>query len=163
MINCLKLQIDSDPGGMPNNLIPLVTFGDGNYLPHVLLSDQGCSDKVRVHITFVLVPHKENFVTHQSLTRGCPCGTSNRHHSYTLYSGSMFAATYQINDRVVHDEYWSDVLANSKDGNYKHPISLIYPQHTNRSLQADLNIIILPLSPVHDNKTTVCIMWNPLN
>ena len=168
------------PRGMPKNLVPVFTIGDGNCLPHalanVLLSDQRRSDEIRVRITFVAVLHEDNFVTHQSLTRGCPRGTSNRHHSYTLYSGSELAATDEINDRIVRDVYRSDVLANSKDGNfmgmwqfhhaaeaYKRPISSIYPQHTNRTLRSDLNRIILPLSPVHDNKTPVSIMWSPLH
>ena len=141
-----------------------------------MLGDQGRSDEVRVRITFTAVLHEEKFVTHSSLSRGCPRGTPNRHHSYALYSGNALAACSEVNDTVVCDVYRADVLANSKDGNYmgiwqfhhaaeafKRPISSIYPQHTNRTLRSDLNRIILPLSERHDNKTPANVMWSPLN
>ena len=108
--------------GMPENFVPVLTISDGNCLPHslanVLLSDQGWSDEVRVRITFTAVLHEEKFVTNSSLSRGCPRGTPNRHHSYVLYSGNALAACSEVNDMVVRDVYRADVLANSKDGNY---------------------------------------------
>ena len=63
---------------MPENFVPVLTIGDGNCLPHslanVLLGDQGWSDEVKVRITFTAVLHEEKFVTHSSLSRGCPWG-----------------------------------------------------------------------------------------
>ena len=108
--------------GMPENFVPVLTIGDGNCLPHslanVLLGDQGRSDEVRVRITFNAVHHEEKSITHLSLSRGCPRGTPNRHHSYTLYSGNALADCSEVNDTVVCDVYHADVLTISKDGNY---------------------------------------------
>ena len=75
----------------------------------------------------------------------CP-GTSNRHYSYILNSGSALTATDEANEIDVPDVYHhAEVLTNSKDGKYiwqfhhktegyKQRISFTYPQHTSRTL-----------------------------
>ena len=168
------------PRGMPDEMLPISTIGDGNCLPHalahVLLSDQLRSDEVRVRIAFTAVIHEDSFVTHETLSRGGPYGTEKRHHSYALYSGSLLAATTELNEETIRDIYHRDVLTNSKDGNfmgiwqfhhaaeaYKRPICSIYPQHTNRTVRSDLNRVIFPLDAVHDNKMPVSVMWSPLH
>ena len=163
----------------PSNYLPVETIGDGNCgyraLGHVLLSDQNRHHEVRVRITFKAVINEESFLQHAILAQGSSLGSKNRPASYAAYSGFLTPEIMVLNEHSIRTIYQHEVLANSKQFTYmgvwqihqaakafRHPIDCVYPRHTNRELRRDLNRIVLPIKPGHDEKRPVYIMWTPL-
>ena len=164
----------------PRNYLLIETIGDGNCgyraLAHVLLSDENRHHEVRVRITFEAVMKEISFLQHDILTRGSSRGSQNRPASYATYSGHITPEITILNQHSICTVYHREVLANSKEFTYmgvwqihhaaeafKRPIGCVYPRRTNRDLRSDLNRIVLPINPSHDQKRPVYIMWTPLS
>ena len=167
------------PRDGPKNMIPIKTIGDGNCGPraiaHLLLGDQNRHLEVRVRITFTAILEEESFLKHDILTRGCRRGTANKAASYAYYSGSITPEITVLTESSIRRVYQRDVIANSRSGNYmgiwqfhhaaeafKRPLGSVYPRHTNKDLRSDMNRMILPLNPCHDNKQPAHFMWTPM-
>ena len=163
----------------PRNYLPIETIGDGNCgyraLAHVLLSDENRHHEVRVRLTFEAVIKEKSFLQHDILMRGSSHGSQNRPASYATYSGHITPEITVLNQHSIRTVYQREVLANSKEFTYmgvwqihhaaeafKRPIGCVYPRRTNRDVRSDLNRIVLPINPSHDQKRPVYIMWMPL-
>ena len=164
----------------PKKYVPVETIGDGNCgfraLAHVLLNDEGRHHEVRVRITFEAIMKEDCFLKHHNLARGTSVGSENRPAAYASYSGVLTPEITRLTPESIRAVYQHDVFSNSRNYNFmgvwqfhhaaeafQRPIVSIYPRYTNRELRRDLNRIMLPLSPIHDQKRPVHVMWTPLD
>ena len=164
----------------PKKYVPVETIGDGNCgfraLAHVLLNDEGRHHEVRVRITFEAIMKEDCFLKHHNLARGTSVGSENRPAAYASYSGVLTPEITRLTPESIRAVYQRDVFSNSRNYNFmgvwqfhhaaeafQRPIVSIYPRYTNRELRRDLNRIMLPLSPIHDQKRPVHVMWTPLD
>ena len=172
----------SMPSDCPNNLVPVVTQGDGNCFPRAisrsLFGNESKHREIRLHILIECIQNKHYYLDNEYLSKGVTHihGRGTFPQQYALFSGQYIPAGYGDIEEIVETIYEREVVTLKNDGAFMgmwqlwaasnltgRPIRSVFPNHGSTAFRADFNRLIVPVNTSLQKKKPLHIMWTPMH
>ena len=161
----------------PQNVIPVVTLGDGNCFPRSLsiaaFGDDSRHVEIRSKIVMESVLHKDMYLSNEYLAEGVEVLRDDVTFPevYAMFSGQNAAG---LSENVIESVYEQEVMGLTRNGCYMgiwqlfaaanilgHPVRSVFPLRGSETFRRDFNRICLPLDGRQKKTKPITIMWTP--
>ena len=161
----------------PENVLPVVTIGDGNCCPRSLsiaaFGDDSRHIEMRAKIVVESVLNKERYLSHEYLAQGA---TGVREdvtfpEVYAMFSGQNAAG---LSENIIETVYEHEIMGITRNGSYMgiwqlfaaanvigHPIRSVFPLRGSESFRRDFNRMCLPADGRQKKSKPITLMWTP--
>ena len=168
----MSLHVDA-----PENVLPVLTIGDGNCCPRSLsiaaFGDDSRHIEMRAKIVVESVLHKERYLSHEYLAQGASAVREDVTFPevYAMFSGQNAAG---LSENIIETVYEQEIMGLTRNGSYMgiwqlfaaanvlgHPVRSVFPLRGSESFRRDFNRMCLPADGRQKKTKSITLMWTP--